>query len=240
MTAQFLSAAIKVHPKKMSKSSDAVYRTIRESILSGEFAPGARLKEAELVELCGCSRTPVREALRILAAEDYLTIIPNQGAEVKTWSSDEIDDLFQLRALLEGHAAAQAASRISLSQLETIQKANTLMSEILIQPALLDANIEEFLRLNQIIHNTIWEAAGSERLILMLTRLIEQAVVVKTARQFSRVRLSQSHHHHIEIYAALKSGSPSWAEAITRSHIYAAKEALSTIATVKNRDDSLR
>ena len=210
----------------MSKASDAVYAKIRESILTGEFPPGSRLKETELVDLCGYSRTPVREALRRLASEDYILIHTNQGAEVKTWSSEEIKDLFRLRALLEGHAAAQAAQRISLKELEKIRTSIEEMDAILRQSAPGQLPIEEFLSLNQSIHHTVWEASGSQRLVTMLSRLIEQALVVRTARQFSRSRLERSHVHHQDLYEALQAGDSSWAEAIMRSHIHAARDAL--------------
>lgn len=210
----------------MSKASNEVYRRIRESILSGEFAPGTRLKENELVELCGYSRTPVREALRKLASEDYITINTNQGAEVKTWSSDEIDDLFHLRSLLEGYSASRAAKNISLIQLKKVNDSITEMDRILAKEGNSEDYIEDFLRLNQVIHNTIWEAAGSERLESMLSRLIEQALVARTARQFTIERLSQSHNHHKELYNALKSHDEAWAESIMRSHIHAARDAL--------------
>lgn len=218
----------------MSKASTEVYGRIRESILSGEFAPGTRLKETELVEMCGYSRTPVREALRKLASEDYITINTNQGAEVKTWSSDEINDVFQLRALLEGYSASQAAKNISLIQLKKINNSIAEMDDVLAKKKSSEVEIEDFLRLNQMIHNTIWEAAGSERLESMLTRLIEQALVVRTARQFSSERLSQSHNHHKELYNALNARDEAWAESIMRSHIHAARDAFLERNTSEN------
>lgn len=210
----------------MSKASAAVYTKIRESILSGEFPPGSRLKENELVELCGYSRTPVREALRKLASDDYIIIHSNQGAEVKTWSGDEIKDLFQLRALLEGYAAAQAAKNISLIQLEKIKLSIDEMDSILTARHSTDMPVDDFLRLNQVIHHTVWEAAGSERLVSLLSRLIEQALVVRTARQFSWERLERSQFHHLDLYSALQARDEGWADAVMKSHIHAAMDAL--------------
>jgi len=207
----------------MSKASDSIYTMVRESILSGEFEPGARLKEEEIVARCGYSRTPVREALRQLASEDYISITANQGAQVKDWNSGEINDLFELRALLEGYAASRAAKIITLEALEAIDAAILEMDQILDANQPSDEEIEAFLRLNQVIHNTIWKAASSDRVESMLRLLIEQAVVVRTARNFSHERLSQSHRHHKEIRQALAVGDAAWAEAIMRSHIYAAQ-----------------
>ena len=92
----------------MSRAVDTAYGKIREGILSGTFAPGDHLKEAELVSFCGVSRTPVRSALNRLVTDDLVELYRNQGARVKAWPADDFDDLFTLRALLEGYAAARA------------------------------------------------------------------------------------------------------------------------------------
>ena len=105
----------------MSLAADRAYERVRAGILNGEFAPASRLKEEELVRLCGVSRTPVREALSRLAAEDYVIVARNQGAHVKTWSDADMTDLFDLRALLEGHAAARAAQLIDSDGLRVLQ-----------------------------------------------------------------------------------------------------------------------
>lgn len=212
----------------MSKAAEHAYRTIRENILSGEFAPNSRLKEAELVKRVGYSRTPVREALRRLAAEDFVLLNRNQGAQVKAWTMDDIDDLYQLRALLEGYAAARAAEHISLIQLENIQLSICKMDEVLSCDATNEKKVEDFLELNQAVHTIVWQAAGSERLESMLGRLIEQALVIRTARQYSIERIARSHHHHEELLTALKAHDVLWAEAIMRSHIHAARDALLT------------
>jgi DNA-binding GntR family transcriptional regulator len=212
----------------MSKASEHAYCTIRESILSGEFAPNSRLKEEELVERIGYSRTPVREALRRLAAEDFVLLNRNQGAHVKAWTLDDIDDLYQLRALLEGYAAARAAEHISLIQLKKMQLSINKMDDVLSSNATNDKKVEDFLELNQTVHTVVWQAAGSERLESMLGRLIEQALVIRTARQYSIERISRSHHHHQELLTSLKAHNVLWAESIMRSHIHAARDALLT------------
>lgn len=210
----------------MSKAAEHAYRTLRESILSGEFAPNSRLKEAELVAKIGCSRTPVREALRRLAAEDFILLQRNQGAQVKAWTMDEIDDLYQLRALLEGYAAARAAEHISLIQLDKMQLSIRKMDAVLSCDATSEKKVEDFLVLNQDVHTIVWQASGSRRLESMLGLLIEQALVVRTARKYSIDRIARSHQHHKELLTALKAHDALWAESIMRSHIHAAREAL--------------
>lgn len=210
----------------MGNATERAYETIRTAILEGTFPPGARLKETELVAFCGVSRTPVREALRRLAAEDFVVVQRNQGAQVKSWSAADLDELFSLRALLEGHAAARAASRISPPELARIATAVQEMSAVLERGMSQKKKAAEFLRLNGKVHEGIWLASGSERLVSMLRHLVEQALMAHTAARFSLARVAQSHHHHEELLQALSAGDPAWAEAIMRNHIHAARHAL--------------
>jgi DNA-binding GntR family transcriptional regulator len=210
----------------LAKAADPAYETIRASILSGRFPPDARLKEAELVAFCGVSRTPVREALRRLAAEDFVVIHRNQGAQVRSWTADDLEDLFSLRALLEGYAAARAAARITATQLERARAAIDEMDQVLAGPASQPDKVAEFLRLNRRVHETVWEASGSRRLVSMLGRLVEQALMAHTAQRFSIARIAESHHHHQELVRALEARDPAWAQSIMTSHIRAARQAL--------------
>ncbi len=210
----------------MSRAVEIAYVKVREGILSGAFAPGAHLKEAELVEFCGVSRTPIRSALNRLVADDLIEMHRNQGARVKEWSADDVDDLFTLRALLEGFAAAQASTRISLIQLDIISNAIEEMDAVLESRGPVAKKTSEFLRLNAVVHGCIWEASGSPRLERMLTRLVEQSLQARTAATFTVARIAESHHHHQELLHALRARDPMWAEAIMRSHIRAAQASL--------------
>jgi DNA-binding GntR family transcriptional regulator len=210
----------------LSNAADHAYAVIRAGILDGTFAPNARLKEADLVRFCGVSRTPVREALRRLAAEDFVVVHRNQGAQVKSWSDDDLDDLFSLRALLEGYSAGRAATRIKPEGLATIDAAIAEMDAVLAARGPQQRKIAEFLRLNRIVHEQVWRAAGSQRLFSILGRLVEQALMAHTAARFSMDRLAQSHHHHQELQRALEVGDAAWADAVMQSHIRAARHAL--------------
>jgi DNA-binding GntR family transcriptional regulator len=210
----------------MSRAVELAYKKVREGILSGVFAPGAHLKESDLVAFCGVSRTPVRSALNRLVADDLITLHRNQGARVKEWPADDVDDLFALRALLEGYAAARAAEHISLKQLDKMETSINEMDAILASKKPQAEKTSEFLRLNSIVHATIWEASGSARLQSMLTKLVEQALQVHTAARFTLDRIAESHHHHQELLSALRAGDGLWAEAIMRSHIRAAQASL--------------
>ena len=97
----------------MSKASERAYAEIRGLILSGDAPPGSSLTEEALADICGVSRTPVREALRRLEAELYVVRSDSQRLYVADWNSEDLAEMFTLRAMLEAHAAARAASRIT-------------------------------------------------------------------------------------------------------------------------------
>src|SRR5437867_6791605 len=97
----------------VQNASVAATELIRQAILDGRLEPGSRLKEEELARELGISRTPVREALLMLQAEGLVDAVPNRGAMVRVHTPEDLDDLYQLRALLEGYAARRAALRIS-------------------------------------------------------------------------------------------------------------------------------
>jgi DNA-binding GntR family transcriptional regulator len=207
----------------MSNAVDRAYDKIRAAILDGTLAPGSRLKEKKLVEDCGVSRTPVRDALRRLAAQGYVSIQPNQGAQVRSWSTEDLDELFALRALLEGYAAKRAAKLITAEGLNRLENVVSQMNAILTTEMPDEEKIEKFLLLNRAVHEPIWEASGSKRLISMLSTLVEQALVVHTVKYFNMERIATSHRHHEDLLMALKAGDESWAESIMTSHICAAR-----------------
>ena len=210
----------------MSRAVETAYEKIRAAILDGSFSAGDHLKEANLVRLCGVSRTPVRSALNRLAAEDLIELHRNQGAKVRAWPDDDIDDLFSLRAVLEGYAAARAAERITSTDIELIAGAIGDMDRVLATSLSRAEKTREFLRLNSVVHGCIWRASGSARLQSILSRLVEQALQTRTAAGFSLERMTDSHHHHQALLEAPKAHDGVWAEAIMRSHIRAARASL--------------
>jgi DNA-binding GntR family transcriptional regulator len=128
------------------------------------------------------------------------------------------EDLFALRALLEGYSAARAAERITpeaLAQLQfhhhEIEKSLTALNG--------KPDIDAFLKHNRIFHFIILEAAGSKRLTKLLTKLVEQPVVVRAKMFYELDDLINSHHQHGELLLSLKARDPVWARAMMTAHI---------------------
>lgn len=214
----------------MSKASERAYAEIRGLILSGDAPPGSALTEEALADICGVSRTPVREALRRLEAELYIVRTDSQRLLVASWNSEDLAEMFTLRAMLEAHAAARAATRISPGGLEALREGTARLSDAI---AAATPDIGTFLVENRAFHEIIIAAADSPRLATMLAALVEQPVVRRTAARYTREELSRSAHEHVELIQAFTARDPEWARAVMTSHIRRAFHAFSAAQTVK-------
>jgi len=204
----------------MSGASEKAYQEIRRRLLAGDFEPGARLSEQDLSDECEVSRTPVREALRRLALEYFVSIKPNRGAFVIDWSREDIADMFEMRATLEGFAARKAAERVSDSQIADL-KENIRETERVLGEKKADV-MDDFLRLNREFHDGVFQASGSRRLTEIISRFVEQAVVVRTASQYTIEDLKRSNQYHAELVEAISHRDGILAETIMKAHILAA------------------
>ncbi|RMF10937.1 MAG: GntR family transcriptional regulator [Alphaproteobacteria bacterium] len=201
----------------MTKAADVAYKKIRSEILDGRLAPGAQLKEEELAELCGVSRTPVREALRRLEIEMLVWRTETQRTYVTDWSISDIEEMFTLRSMLEGYAAARAAENITPEGIDRLKACNDALGVAVEGGA--EPDVEAFLKYNRQFHSLLTEAAGSERLSLLLARVVEQPIVYRTALGYDKKHLLHSHREHAELISALAKGDSEWAKAIMVGHI---------------------
>lgn len=200
----------------MSRASDRAYEIIRDMILSGDLPSGAKIGEEALAEQCGVSRTPIREALGRLEAELLIRRSDTQRSYVADWSLEDVEEVFELRGLLESRAARRAAKRISAGQIERLKKHHAAIGEAIYAKT---PDTQQFVEHNHLFHNVILEASASAELSSMLARIIERPIVHRTARNYSFDDLKRSHRQHGELLAAFEQRDPAWAEAVMVSHI---------------------
>jgi DNA-binding GntR family transcriptional regulator len=208
----------------LSKANDKAYELIREEILSGRLGAGEHLPEQRIAALTGVSRTPVREALRRLHSERFVRYIPNKGAYVAAWSEEDVADIFELRIMLEGHAAARAATRIDVDQLTILARCAAQIDELL--AAGNDLDYDRLLKINHRFHNTLIEAAGSPRLRDLLHSLLETPMILRTMKHYSLRDLARSNQHHAEMVEACRARDAEWARSVMTAHLRAARRAL--------------
>jgi DNA-binding GntR family transcriptional regulator len=206
------------------RPADLAYAWVSERIFNGTFTPGAHLKEAELAAGIGVSRTPVRDALRRLAGEGLVVTERERGTYVASFSAQEVDDIFQLRAALEGYGASLAVKRIGPAELARMEDLASQME------ALTSANggkggrggvdLARLTALNNAFHRVILDAAGSRRLSAMLGPLIDIPVLLlKHYNWHGRVDPERSNRQHRELIDAFRAGDPLWVRTRMQSHI---------------------
>jgi DNA-binding GntR family transcriptional regulator len=201
-----------------------VLERLRALILTGEYGPDERLIEEQLAERLGVSRTPVRQALTMLEAEGLVEITPNRGATVCSFSIEDVWDIYDLRAVLEGHAARRAAGRIERRELERLRELAREMEGL---PGQFDDHEEEIralVALNQEFHGTIVEASRNRRLERLINRTVEIPLMFKAFYWYTLHERTISNHYHRQILEALENGDAGRAEIIMREHVYEGRD----------------
>lgn len=206
----------------MARLASEAYQQVRGRILSGELRDGERLGEEELAEALGISRTPVREALRMLAAEGLVELLPNRGARVPRWDEDDVNDIFDLRALLESHAAGRAA-RASDDELvprleslcERMEDVNAKMGDV--------EDLAQLASINREFHAAVVAGASSPRLSALVASLVHVPVIMQTFKNYSQAALDRSLRHHREVVDAIRVHDGDWASSVMRAHVLAAR-----------------
>ena len=203
-------------------ASIAATELIRQAIIDGRLNPGQRLKEEELARELGISRTPVREALLMLHAEGLVDAAPNRGATVRSHSAEDLDDLYKLRAVIEGYATRRAASRLTDDAIvglrESCERFDGLLDD--------GSDMGELVKENLVFHQTILEGAGSARLTTMVRQVIELPLVYRSYVWYSQEQQRISGHYHSQITRALEARDAERAELIMKEHIFEARDLL--------------
>jgi len=201
----------------MAAAVEKAYEAIREGILSRAYAPGTRLKEERLAAQIGVSRTPVREALRRLHIEGWVEFAPNQGAVVPAWTTADIEEIFAIRAMLEGYGAEMAARNASEAQIAEMRDICTAFeAEIANRKR---GFLDRVGNYNRRFHRLIASASGGARLGPMVNQAIEMPLVMDTFQKFTEDELQRSATHHRELTQAIEAREPKLARSIMQAHI---------------------
>jgi len=195
---------------------EAAYERLKRRILEGVLQPGARLSEPALAGALGVSRTPVREALQRLAQEGLVELRPGKGARVRVLSPREVEEVYEVRALIEGEAAARAAARCDAAGVRRLEAALDALEAA--GPTDYAAQIAADERFHALL-----VAAGGNRVLEQVFHDLDAALAL--TRQFSR-DLNQSPEtraQHRAIVAAIRTGDAAAARAAAEAHVEAFK-----------------
>ncbi|GGT13205.1 GntR family transcriptional regulator [Nonomuraea spiralis] len=195
---------------------DEVTEELRRRILRGELAQGERLVEDRLAALLGVSRNPVRESIRVLAAEGFVEVVPRIGATVARLSAEEGEELFDVRMAIEGLAARLAARKRSPGAADRLRRMLDHARE-----AVEAGRLEEVADLNTAFHLAVGEAAGNSYLNLMMKPMLQRAQWVFS--QTAAARGPHSWSEHLSLCEAIAAGDEDEAQARAVAHVAAAR-----------------
>lgn len=192
----------------------SAYDRLLDDIRSGQLAPGARLREVDLAERLGISRTPVREAIRLLEADGLVEHLPRQGASLRRLSYAEVMELYEMRAVLEGTAARLAARAASDLELRELAEINTEMTSAKAP--------SDMSRLNRQFHAALTNAAKNRYLQRAIASMERTLLILGPSTLYDPARAQAAAREHAELLDALHARDGAQAEALMHVHIEAA------------------
>lgn len=197
---------------------EIIVNRLRDALLRGYLKPGQKLDQNEIADMLKVSRSPIREALRTLAAEGLVELIPHRGAVVAELSLDELEEILVLRGVLEGMAARLALPKIDAERLRTL--------EVLLHQLSQTTDLDQWIELNHRFHHTIYQAANRPRLLTLIDNL--RNTITPYMRQFiaSTEHMREAAGSHQLIYEACVKRDPLLLEQETQAHLAAVSKGM--------------
>lgn len=200
-----------------SSLADQAYQGLLEAIGAGHLKPGERVRETALAEQLGISRTPIREALQRLARDGLVQLDARNGARIAELSMPAIQELYDLREILEGSTARLAAQSASANDLQRLNAILAREAEKLDDPVALA-------KLNKLYHRTLCEAANNRYLMSAVGTFSTTLLLLGPTTLAAHQRAGESHAEHRAVVQAIAAGDPDKAEQLMRGHIRRARE----------------
>ena len=210
---------LKVNINEYLPLRDVVFNTLRQAIITGEFAPGELLMEIVLAERLGVSRTPVREAIRKLELEGRVVMVPRKGAEVARITEKSLKEVLEVRCALEELGVILACRRITDEGKEELKKAHQEFKK-----AVESKDFLEIATKDEAFHECIFESTDNKRLLQIINNLKEQMYRYRMEYVKDIGYHEKLVKEHEEMLDAITSGNEKKAEEIMKKHIHDQEE----------------
>ncbi|MGE4330806.1 GntR family transcriptional regulator [Diaphorobacter sp.] len=204
---------------------DQAAEMLRQQIFAGDLAPGSFIDEAALCERLAVSRTPLREALKVLVAEGLLRHEPRRGCFVAEITARDVDQIFPVIALLEGRAAFEATEHAGPADIAALHVLHQRL-----QAHAEAGRIHDYYEVNYAIHEAFITLADNRWLAQVIGDLRKILRLARHQTLHVPGRLQQSLAEHLAVFAALQNGDAGAAEQIMRDHLLAQRDALRELA----------
>ena len=200
---------------------DEVAERLRELILSGELEPRERINEIELCERFGISRTPLREAIKILATEGLLELLPNRGARVGHVSQSEIEEMIEVVAGLEATAAELACRSITDAEIDVIEAKTVVMEK-----AYRRGDETSYFTLNREIHEALMQAARNATLASIYSNLSSRIQRMRYTAHKTPEQWRRAMDEHLQMAELLRARNGEGLARVVRDHIRGKKDVI--------------
>ena len=210
----------------MARPTDDVYNSLKDDIERGVLTPGEHLVEDTIGSQFNVSRTPIRNAIKRLQAEGLVTTEPRRGAFVASWTNDDAAEVMSIRSMLEPHAAALAAQRRTMADIDNLLDACKQME--LIEQARPEKFRDTLAQHNHEFHLQILETARSPRLFSICKNLTQAPLMSGSFHFYDDQQLRRSLSDHREIVTSIQLKDAESARAAMTSHLRLAYQFMST------------
>ena len=200
---------------------DVVFQTLRAAILKGELKPGERLMELQLATKLGVSRTPIREAIRMLEQEGLAVTIPRKGAEVAKMTEKDMEDVLLIRCSLEDLAVRLSCDKISAAELQELRIA---MEDF--EKKTKSDNVVEIAKADVTFHDILYKAADNPKLLLLLNNLREQMYRYRVEYLKDKNIYGRLIEEHRQMYDAIMSKDKERVADYVEKHLHNQAEAV--------------
>jgi len=194
--------------------SQEVARRIREMIRTGRLKQGERLVEKDLCQEMGISRTPLREAFRLLSSEGLIDLIAHKGAYVARPSMKEIREMFEVMAILEGTCARLAGERMTDADFKKVERLH-----LRLEKHFEEKDHEKYLEVNQRYHTLIQEMTGNKVFNDVISALRQKILLYRYRQLYQPDRFQASVNEHRDLLEAFRRRDPAAAEELMRKHL---------------------
>jgi len=194
-------------------ATERVYRTIRERIIRLELSPGALLVESNLAEQLGTGRTPVREALKMLACENLVVIVPQRGIYVAEISLTDLQEIAELRAEVESLSARLAAERITPEQVAGLRDLAAQLVDVTAE------DVETLMSIDRQFHLAVATATGNKHLKQIVINLYDKSLRLWRLALPRIDHLADAVERHEDLLQALEYGNARRAASVMREHV---------------------
>ena len=197
---------------------------LRDMIMTGKLKEGDKINEGKLCETMGISKTPMREALRVLSVEGLIRLVPNRGAFVTKPEFEEIAEMFDVMSLLEGFCAHRACEKMTSRKFAHLEKLHAKLEENFERH-----DQEEYIRVNNQYHSFIQEIAGNRTLNQIVDGLRKKILLYRFQSLNLPDRFASSIREHRDLLEAFRQRDDSRAEALMRQHLQNQTQALKNL-----------